>query len=335
MNTKQIFYTLLAFTLVFSSCKKEEVTIEEPTEKMNFRVEIPSSISYTTSKKLSSSNTLGGNEIYEMLGVFVNVGDNAAQITQDIIWAINVHNLSQNTNSSYTGDDGRTKNLVVVAGTTYEWELTITDDVSGNNAIQVFWNTNSGSGVEGFSIINMYELDYNNGSLYANTNIRIDYSEVTPNYDAEMLVQISGWPVTANFELNNLKMFVGKTGKLVDVYGNSNHPNAYIVDSTHQDGYNWAFRAHSDDGLNIAVAEVGLPTTILTSNTDIFSNYSIHDVLKGEIDNYLGYTYPTAPTTYIDSISDAYLVNAIAPVILQGTKVLLHQQLLLLQTIHS
>jgi hypothetical protein len=306
--------------IVLSSCKKEETEIPPTEGKMKFRIEIPTSIKQSSSKRLNSSNTIGGNDIYEMLGMFVNIGDEAAQITQNIIWGINVHNLNQATSSSFIGDDSRTKNLVVTAGTTYDWELTVTDDLSGDNALQVFWNGNSGSGVEGFSIINIYEMDNNNGILFANTNIRIDYSEVTKNYDAQMLVQIAGWPVTANFELNNLKMFVGKTGNLIDVFGNSNHPNAYIVDSTHQDGYNWAFRAHSDDGLNIAVAEVGLPTTIHTSNTDIFSNYSIHDVLKGEIDNFLAYTYPTAPLTYIDSISDAYLVNAIAPGYFTGSQ---------------
>jgi hypothetical protein len=310
----KIIYAFIALSVVLSSCKKSEEIIISTEEKMNFRVDIPTSIRNTTAKRLSSTNnTLDGNDIYGMLGVFVDVGDNAAQIVQEIIWAINVHNLNQATSTSFIGDDGNNKDLEVVVGTNYDWELTVTDNISGNNALQVFWNGNSGNGVEGFSIINMYELDNNNGAQFSNTNVRIDYSEVTSAYDAQMLVQISDWPVSANSELNNLKMFVGKTNDIIDVYGNSNHPGAYIVDSTHQDGYNWAFRAHSNEVLNIAVAEVGLPTTIHNDSLDIFSYYSIHNSLKTEIDNFLGYTYPTAPSTYIDSISDAYLVNAIAP----------------------
>ncbi|MBC8266241.1 MAG: hypothetical protein H8E84_04685 [Flavobacteriales bacterium] len=318
MKTKNILYALLAMVMIISSCKKE-VVIEQTDGILpsSFMVEIPSSISYSpASAKLSSVNVvpLHGDTIYEMLRAFVNVGDQAAQITHNIIQAINTNNLSQPMSFSFTGDDGNTKDVAIVNGTNYDYEMTISD--AGNNALQVFWNTNSGNGVEGFSILNIYEIDHNNGIQFTNTLIRIDYSEVTTAYDKEMLVQITGWPMSGTNDIDNLKMFVGKTSSgILDIYGNSNHPTAIIVDTTHQDGFEWAFRAHSDAGLNIAVAEVGLPTTTHSINTDIFSNFSIYNVLQTEVHSYWDPFVATGQITQaqVDSIIDLYLVNAEAP----------------------
>ncbi len=319
MNTKNIFYALLAMVVIFSSCKKEDVI--DSTEGIlpsNFMVDIPSSINYSPGNaRLSSSANivpLHGDTIYEMLRAFVNVGHSAAQITNNIIVAINTNNLSQPMTFSFSGDDGRTKDLAIVNGTNYDYEMTISD--AGNNALQVFWNTNSGNGIEGFSILNFYEIDHNNGIQFLNTKIRIDYSEVAANYVKQMLVQLTNWPMSGTNDIDNLKMFVGKTSAgIVDIYGNSNHPTAIIVDTAHQDGFEWAFRAHSDAGLNIAVAEVGLPTTTYNDSTDIFTNYSIYDVLQTEVHSFWDPYVAAGQITQaqVDSIIDLYLVNAEAP----------------------
>ncbi len=107
-------------------------------------------------------------------------------------------------------------------------------------------------------------------------------------------------------------MFVGKKGDILDVYGNANLPKAKIIDTTHVDGYNWAFVARSNDKLNISVAQVALPPCTLNNLTNIFSTYSILNVLTAEINE----AYPLASQEQID----AFLVNTNTPAYFNGTQ---------------
>jgi hypothetical protein len=117
---------------------------------------------------------------------------------------------------------------------------------------------------------------------------RIDYSEGGElGYDAQMEVRIAGLPVGSPLEqpyaINSLHMFAGKKGDVVDVYGNSNHPNAILL--TGNAGFNWAFVASGNDPANIGVAEVGLPPSTLDSDdrSVLLKEYSIKNVFTNEI----------------------------------------------------
>lgn len=100
-------------------------------------------------------------------------------------------------------------------------------------------------------------------------------------------------------------MFAGKKGDVVDVYGNTNHPNAIFFSGNA--GFNWAFVASGNDVKNIGVAEVGLPPGDLDESDRevLLKEYSIKNVFTTEI---------TSAWPGIDQdLLAAYLSNTSAP----------------------
>ena len=319
-----LLLSMIACTIGFQSCKKNDAVpeVEESIIPGNFMVDIPQSISDVNASK-SGSDTLNGNEIYQHLRTFIHVGESSAMIVNHIMFAIKVHKINKAMSLSYTSDDdGRAKNLVVLEnadfdGKTWEYQLTITDVLSESNAdggkgIQVFWNQNP---VEGIAIMKPYNTDRTENAVIPDAIFRIDYSEAGQyGYDAHMIVSIANLPL-ANplvdpYSMKTLKMFAGKSGDVVDVFGNSDHPNAkFFTDST---GFNWAFVASGNQTTNIGVAEVGLPSRSLdeTSRTVLLKDYSIKNVFTDEINRawpgidsatVAGYLHNTEAPGYFDT----------------------------------
>jgi len=308
-----ILTVIFATAILFTSCKdKNEIKADIIPSK--FKVDIPSSISNATSKS-DKDGVLDGNDIYGHLRTFIAVGEGSADIVQAIMGAIREYELDQAMSFSYTSDeDGRTKNVVIIEnstfeGQTYEYKLTTTDQ-DGGKALQIFWNN---SPVKGVSILKPYNINRSETDNWSgeNTMYRVDYSEASTNYDAEMTVYISGLVLPGSttgedrFAMETLKMFAGKKGDIVDVYGNSNHPNAYFFNETGEKGFNWAFAASGDDSSNIGVAEVGLPASSLntTSRTVLLENNSIHNIFNNEL---VALNYPQVDI-------DVYLAQTQAP----------------------
>ncbi|MCK5693974.1 MAG: hypothetical protein KAI08_14020, partial [Bacteroidales bacterium] len=190
--------------------------------------------------------------------------------------------------------------------------LTITDaesegEADGGKAMQIFWNRNP---KEGITIIKPYNLDRSDEGDLAQAMFRIDYSGAGElGYDHHMIVSIADLPsidpLLAPFAMDGMKMFVGKKGDYVDVYGNSSHPNAKFL--TEKVGYNWAFVASGSDVEDAAVAEVGLPLSTLDAEgrAILLEEYSIYNVLYNEVKT----IWPHAS----DEILEAWLSNTEAP----------------------
>ncbi|NOY36662.1 MAG: hypothetical protein GXO83_03715 [Chlorobi bacterium] len=301
MKKLSLFFgsALLIASLLFSGCEKNPAPGpgEDSILPQSFKVDIPDAISRQASTNKSATvDTLKGNDIYEHLANFINIGEGAAGIVQDVIGAITVYHINKPMSFSFqSDDDGRTKNVTVVANSSYdnatwEFQMTITDAESegnddGGKAIQIFWNRDP---VEGIALLKPYNIDRRNDGKDASAMFRIDYSETGDHgYDAHMLVYIAGLPVADPLEdpysMSALKMFVGKKGDYVDVYGNSNHPNATFF-AGHA-GFNWAFVAAGNGSDDIGVAEVGLPPSNLDepSRSVLLGYYSIKDVFTREI----------------------------------------------------
>jgi hypothetical protein len=199
-------------------------------------------------------------------------------------------------------------------GQSWEFQLTMTDE-DGGKALQVFWNN---SPVKGIAIMNPYNIDRTTVNEWSqseqwtdeNTMYRVDYSEAEQDYEAQMTVYISGLKLPDpsvgdnRFAMETLKMFAGKNGDIIDVYGNSNHPNASFFDENTV-GFNWAFTAAGDESTDRAVAEVGLPPSNLDASDreTLLVTYSIYNVFYNELIE-LGYQE--------QDIQD-YLVNTQAP----------------------
>jgi len=319
----KILTVIVAFSLILG-CKKVSTTQGEaynaPTPGIfgeQFSINIPESISSATAVVTGKTATfhIEGGAVYENLRFFINIGEGAAEIVDGIMTAIVQHNLSEATTIDYNGDDLRPKQLVVIEsadyeGVTYEFRLTITDGT--DTAMQVFWNT--GPVKKGVAIVHPYNMDRTTDTttdiIAKNTRYKIDYSEVevvnSISYEKRMIVFIAGLRAVNNFDINNMKMWVGKrNGSILDIWGNSNHPSAKILDSTFTGGRNYAFIARADQVKNIGVAEVALPPSTITTITNLFTTYSVYNVLKEEVDA-IGFDTSLA-------IVDTFLMETIAP----------------------
>lgn len=323
---KKLSYLILSLffipSLLFTGCEKDDTPPlqDQSILPASFKVDIPDAISNKSAVKKSAPlvDTLKGNDIYEQLATFIAIGEGAADIVEDIILAIAIYGINKPMYFPFeSDDDDRIKNLEVVEnssfdGETWEFQLTITDadsesNADGGNAIQVFWNR---SPVKGIAILKPYNINRKDDANAEDAMFRIDYSEAGEHgYDAHMIVYISDLPM-ANplenpFSVSAIKMFAGKKDDVVDVYGNSDHPNARFF--TDNSGFNWAFIASGEETTDIGVAEVGLPPSNLDepSRSVLLDYYSVKNVFTRQI-------YEWWPT--IDPVTvDAYLFNTEAP----------------------
>lgn len=312
----------VAITVFFTGCEEfvgsgqtdESILPEE------FSIDIPDAISFEAPENTGSKSVepINGNLIYLHLAHFICIGEGGGEIVEDIIKGIVRFGINKPMSLSFTSDDdGRIKNLEVMEnpyfeGETWEFQLNITDAESETNedggfAMQIFWNRRP---IRGVAILKPYNIDRNNEENLPAAVFRIEYSRAGERgYDAHMLVAASGLPVADPldnmYSTNALKMFVGKSGDKIDVYGNSNHPNAKFFNA--DVGFNWAFVASGDAVLDIGVAEVGLPDSYLDepSRTVLLEDYSIKNVFTQQI-------YEVWPGLSQESV-DIFLYNTEAP----------------------
>ncbi|MFP4470695.1 MAG: hypothetical protein ACLFPE_08430 [Bacteroidales bacterium] len=316
-----LILTVVISAAFFQSCKKDDVQPTPQQENImpeRFGVDIPGALSAQSMYKDANVDTLQGNDIYSHLRTFIFLGENAAETIGEIILTIAWFNLSQPVTFTYTGnDDGRLKQVVIIEdatfeGTQWEYKMTITDigdsgDENESTAMQIFWNK---SPIEGVAMLNPYNIDRTTDPKYQETMMRLDYSETGKmGYTRQMVVAVDEWPLedplVNPFSISTLKMFVGKEGDLVSIYGNSEHPNATFF--TGETGFDWAFVGSAKDSENIGVAEVGLPSNTLNSSDryELLVENSIKNVFTEQIYN----VWPWIDTTSVQS----FLYNTEAP----------------------
>ncbi|MEO5600910.1 MAG: hypothetical protein ABIR06_08285 [Cyclobacteriaceae bacterium] len=300
-----VLMTGMAFSIFLSSCESHpEVTPQQDILPQSLTVEVPAALSYNDASdgrlgRLGRirEDSLRGNHIYLHLGTFIAVGKGASEIVEGIIFGLKKYHIDRVMSMSYRGeDDNRTKNLIVESNVSFEskvwdYQLTITDaDSEGNDdggkALQIFWNKSAP--IMGIAIIKPYNCDRQKNADAKDAMFRINYTELSDlGYDAQMEVLISGLPLESPldnpYSMSTLSMFAGKKGDVVDVFGNSNHPNAILFSGNA--GFNWAFVASGNDTKHIGVAEVGLPPSELESdNRDVLlKEYSVKNVFTSEI----------------------------------------------------
>lgn len=328
MKTRISIILFTALLLSFTSCIEDFQSRKTNSFVPNrFKVDIPTSLSQKEKKGFLKSvslsdDTLKGGEIYGLLKHFIAIGNFAAIFTEGILNEIDKHNVQNFIFLTYNGDeDGRLKELLVepnatFEGKTWEYSLTVVDAESkseedGGVAMQIFWTP--GEIVDGISILKPYNINRNAEDANKETMYRVDYSELgTTNYDKTMSVAISNMESNnANkYRIDNLKIFVGEKDGIVDLYGNSNHPDAnFFTDET---GFNWAFVASSNSEDDIAVAEVGLPKSTLNSDSrsTILEDYSVKNVFTQQVSDWLYEEWSVIPS---QELLDSYLHNAAAP----------------------
>lgn len=329
-SIKGVFFAVL-LSVAFIACETTpEVNPQTDILPDHFGVNIPSSLSNNTlpggrvsngrvaSNGRMAGDQVDGNDVYEHLGVFIHVGESAADIVEDIINDIRLYQINQAMSFSFESDeDNRIKNVVIIEGAEYEGEpyefkLTVSDaeseaNIDGGKGLQIFWNR---SPVKGVALIKPYNIDRLHDADAGEAAFRIDYNSMgNANYDAVMMVSIADLPLEEPevdvYSMRGLQMFVGKRNSKIDVFGNSDHPNAQFF--TDQVGFNWAFVASGDELSDLGIAEVGLPPSQLneTSRTVLLEDYSIKNVFTEQI---------TAVWPGINQeLLDEYLINTQGP----------------------
>jgi len=317
-------FLILLFSLLFLSCEENpEVQIQEEILPETFKVEIPQSISNDNvpinGRSASfAGDTLSGEDIYHGLNTFIHVGENASRIVENLIKSIRRFHINKPFFLTFqSDDDNRFKNLEVLKDVEFEgkiWEfiLTITDaDSEGNDdggiALQLFWNRRPVQGIAIFKPFNNDRVHDGNAGV---AMFRIDYSKAGElGYDEHMIVGISSLslanPNDDPFSVRTLRMFVGKDGDEIDLFGNSHHPNARFISDAK--GFNWAFVAAGNERIDIAVAEVGLPPSNLDEDDReiLLGEFSIKNVFTKQIMNHFPNINPER--------LEAYLINTEAP----------------------
>ncbi|MGL1887216.1 MAG: hypothetical protein OCD76_11950 [Reichenbachiella sp.] len=285
---KVLAFLLLGFIII--SCDEVEdigsgktVNLEIPEA---FTVDIPDELS--TSERNSSTRvledaTISGEDIYHGVRGFIKLGEGSAEILEEIMKVAVIASAVDADEFTYVSeDDFREKTFLFTenvnhAGVEYEFEMLVTDE-DGSSAIQVFWSLNP---MQGKAVLSPYNLDRIGNEEVPDALFQIDYEENLDKSVQQMTVHIVG--LAEEDEINNMKMKVIKTGDIVEVFGNANLPNFEIVGFLDKADRNYAFRARADETTNIAVAEVALPLSSVTTN-DMMEEYSVYNVFDRAIE---------------------------------------------------
>ncbi len=291
---------LLAFTvLAITNCSTDDdlgdVLAGESVVPESFKVDIPSSLSGGLSLKQTNESIVGGELIYAHLRNFIGIAEGAAEIMESFLQFSQTYITGTEMEIMFEGSDGNDKKLsvikdVVYNGTSWPLHVSLMDVNLQENAFQLFWDADA---TKGIGIMTPFILDSVSYNDLEGTNFEVTYAANDFGYEEWMEVNIVNWavaPAYALFRMDNLKMFVGKNSDELFLYGNSSHPDAYLMDSTYV-GYNWAFVASASVSDNIAVAELGLPSIDLdtTKRSVILEDFSVKNVLSREILARYGY----------------------------------------------
>ncbi|MEO1254407.1 MAG: hypothetical protein AAFY41_05915 [Bacteroidota bacterium] len=315
MKLIKLITVLLSLSILVSCSDDEEVSssIDVPS---TFSVDIPQPISSNTGPLSGRTSGDGdgvieGDEIYESVRGFIYLGEQSAEILEFAL-TLGATLESQNIRSFTfdSEDDNREKRIDITDGVTrggvsYEYEMTVVDTENEEKAIQLLWNT---SPVSGVAILRPYNIDRTDEEADEDAFFRIDYTEDHPDYDAAMTVSIAGIETVENGDIDNLKMFAGKKGDIVDVMGNSNHPDITIVDENFTGGRNYAFVGRGDESTDLGVVKLALPPSA-TNTADVLDAYSVKAVLESEIDAVINLDQETIDAILAEALSPAYFNN--------------------------
>lgn len=315
MKDLKLIALLVSFLFMVACSSDDEIKsqIDIPSQ---FSIDIPTPISSNTGN-LSGRTTgdgdgiIEGDEIYESLRYFIHLGEQSAEIlelTLVVGAAMEANNVRSFTFVS--DDDDREKRLDIVenvtrGGVSYEYEMTMVDTENEDQALQLLWNTNPVSGV---GILKPFDIDRTDDDS-EDAFLRIDYNEDDANYDATMTISIAGIEPVENGDIDNMKMFVGKKGDIIEVMGNSNHPNVVIIDEDFTGGRNYAFVGRGDESTDLGVVKLALPPSS-TTTADVLDTYSVFAVLESEINAVTDLTQDQIDQILAEALSPAYFNNS-------------------------
>lgn len=274
--------------------------------------DIPDPLSnFQSNQKIAAADEIQGSELYEALRVYIGLAEESAYLVRSVLSIIHAYNLQGPRTFSFTGDDGRTKNVsvvgdVLVGAKTWSYRLEIEND-GGNKAFQFFWDT--GPVFEAIAVLDLYEMDNIEHPDVEGMLMEIRTSGNSgAGFKRSMEVLIDDHPKEPGEDdgyVDNLRMLVTDFGDEVLITGNSNHPDLILFDSTQGDGISYSFVGRGSKSLDIGVVKLAIPPSSLTDISNVFVNYSVDTVFRTEILNLY-------PSIHPDTL-DALLVNTKIP----------------------
>jgi len=297
------FFIPLAFTMFLTGCGDDdddmmgsnppltEVSSNELPDPGQVVLDVPDVLSSDVQVNINgrvNQEDINSDGIYELMRLFVYVGETSAEIVREILLGViasDIDNLIEF--SLISDDDDRRKDFfinqnVTFEGVDYQFELEAFDE-DGAQAFQMVWNR---SPLLGVAILKPFDIDRNEDESNRDVFLRIDFGVDREGYENFMEVSITNIPPGEEDEevfLDNLRMFVGKNGDNFEVFGNANLPNFILVDQSITDGRNYAFVARAEDELDIAVAEVAIPPSTVSTSDGLITEFSVVNVLTDEL----------------------------------------------------
>lgn len=314
-----VFLAMMTGMLV--SCeksKKDDNIVPE-----DFKVGMSDAISRPDLDKKDLTQEVDGNTLYNYLRTLVWIGEVSADMVNEAITSVRELKIEGPMEFSFTSThDGRLKDVSVVAGAYFgndQWEYGLyMYDEDGSRALQLFWNTNPLKGVA-----LMIPGNFNrNIQVHARSVLKIEYGEEgltivgsDKSFEKYMIVSVVNLDATDTDYASKIKLFAGKVGDVVYIRGNTIHPTATLIDETRTGGLCWTFVAKNDVGKDIAVARVALPPVDLYDLTNLWTDYSLKNVLTAEVEK----AYSDLSAEELNQVVTAVTANADDPAYFSGT----------------
>jgi hypothetical protein len=161
---KNILFLAVIIFIFLQSCKDEPIDIPEKKQSIvpeKVTVKIPESISSVDLQKAINIDTLKGERFYKLMRTFIYIGASSADVVESIVESIADLEITEPTEKNYIADDGRQKNLTIIANKTYKeqnWSYFLDCYDGEDNALQIFWNLNP---LKGIIIMKPSIINYN------------------------------------------------------------------------------------------------------------------------------------------------------------------------------
>ncbi len=313
MKTNRFLIILLLISSILtSSCSKKKGDIVPD----DMDIDLSDAISVPDLEKkafIPGDSIISGRDLYQRLRTLIYVGDQAGTLLNNYLSELNQYEISGPKIFTYFGDqDGKIKSVIVDEQVSYNnqlWDYSLTVTDAGNPAMRIYWNVNPREAIAIFSPQGMNS----NTVFMKNAIVYIEYSESASLFDKTMLITISNMDVSSPGNMSKLKMFIGLKDGVAHIYGNTIHPEDYLINESLTISRSWAFKAKNDLIRDIAVAKCALPPSATTADgmLNLWDDYSMDKILEQEIKT----VYPGIPqqdlVNYINSAKGrAYFIGS-------------------------
>ena len=309
-NSVRIWISVLS-VVILSGCA--DLQIQNPREIVvneilpeNFTIDIPDVISQPVPfvDGHLTEDIIQIEVIYDNIRGIVAAGEASTDVLNGFLDELRAANIDSAVSFSIISTiDGRRKDINISRGFLTPYHMTI-DDEGGERAVEMSWG-NEPPRVSG--TIKPFNVDRSLDEALAETFYSFRYSDDDQDYDESVILSINNFPDSAGF--TNMMMFAGRKGDIIDIFGNSYHPDIMLIDPSFVGGRNYVFTARVNRQQNVGFATLSLPPSAVDGIDEIYNDFSLFSVLEEELES-VGNTD--------DEFTADYLMTATPPAFFVG-----------------